>query len=78
MTLPLQTLVNIRFSGQADPLSSCELAGQGRVLLRKSGTEPLLRVMVEGRCAETIERCAQQIADVVRVTTLENTATTTC
>jgi hypothetical protein len=27
--------------------------------------------MVEGRCAETIERCAQQIADVVRVTTSE-------
>jgi phosphoglucosamine mutase len=82
MTLLPQTLVNIRFSGQADPLSSPqvlskvadverELAGQGRVLLRKSGTEPLLRVMVEGRCAETIERCAQQIADVVRVTTNE-------
>jgi phosphoglucosamine mutase len=69
MTLLPQTLVNIRFSGQADPLVSPlvlskvadverELAGEGRVLLRQSGTEPLLRVMVEGRCAETIARCA--------------------
>lgn len=81
MTLLPQTLVNIRFSGQDDPLTSPqvlskvadverELARQGRVLLRKSGTEPLLRVMVEGRCAETIERCAQSIAEAVRLATV--------
>lgn len=84
MTLLPQTLVNIRFSGQAgqaDPLSSplvlskvadveCELAEQGRVLLRKFGTEPLLRVMVEGCCAKTIARCAQSIAESVRLATV--------
>ncbi len=43
-----------------------ELDGRGRVLLRPSGTEPLLRVMVEGENAELVERSAQRIADVVR------------
>ncbi len=41
------------------------LAGQGRVLLRASGTEPLLRVMVEGREAVLIEKAAQSLADAV-------------
>ena len=42
------------------------LAGTGRVLLRASGTEPLLRVMVEGRDEAKIEGLAQDLADVVR------------
>ncbi|QWT46082.1 phosphoglucosamine mutase [Azospira inquinata] len=42
------------------------LAGTGRVLLRASGTEPLLRVMVEGRDEAQIEGLAQDLADVVR------------
>ena len=42
------------------------LAGEGRVLLRASGTEPLLRVMVEGRDGARVEAAAQQIADAVR------------
>ena len=41
------------------------LDGSGRVLLRPSGTEPVLRVMVEAREAGVAERCAQGIADVV-------------
>ena len=42
------------------------LAGQGRVLLRASGTEPLLRVMVEGRDAALVERAAERLAAAVR------------
>lgn len=46
--------------------AEAELAGAGRVLLRASGTEPLLRVMVEGRSAVDVERIARQLADAVR------------
>jgi phosphoglucosamine mutase len=42
------------------------LNGKGRVLLRPSGTEPVLRVMVEGEPREAIESAAQSIAAVVR------------
>jgi phosphoglucosamine mutase len=42
------------------------LAGRGRVLLRPSGTEPVLRVMVEGEPREAIESAAQSIAQAVR------------
>jgi phosphoglucosamine mutase len=41
------------------------LNGKGRVLLRPSGTEPLLRVMVEGEDRALVENCAKTIADVV-------------
>ena len=43
-----------------------ELAGQGRVLVRYSGTQNLCRVMVEGPTEEATERYARQVADVVR------------
>jgi phosphoglucosamine mutase len=43
-----------------------KLAGAGRVLLRASGTEPLIRVMVEGKSSETVHYWANTIADVVR------------
>ena len=42
------------------------LGGRGRVLLRPSGTEPVLRVMVEGEPREAIESAAKSIADTVR------------
>ncbi|MEE4251654.1 MAG: phosphoglucosamine mutase [Alcanivoracaceae bacterium] len=42
-----------------------ELAGRGRVLLRPSGTEPLVRVMVEGEDALLVERVCRALADVV-------------
>jgi phosphoglucosamine mutase len=43
-----------------------ELGESGRVVLRASGTEPLIRVMVEGRDESQVKRTAQHIADAVR------------
>ncbi|HEX5364451.1 MAG TPA: phosphoglucosamine mutase [Gallionella sp.] len=72
-----QVLINVRVAkgtnclGHADVLAAVaeaerELDGKGRVLLRPSGTEPLLRVMVEGEDGELVKRCAERIAEVVR------------
>ncbi|EKT61163.1 phosphoglucosamine mutase [Providencia burhodogranariea] len=77
MKLLPQILVNVRFSGSHDPLQSDEvlaaheqvekeLAGKGRVLLRKSGTEPLIRVMVEGENEADVLAMANRIADAVK------------
>jgi len=43
-----------------------ELNGQGRVILRPSGTEPLIRVTLEGADSALVERLANQLADTVR------------
>lgn len=78
MKLLPQILVNVRFSGSHDPLQSelvqnvneqvvKELAGKGRVLLRKSGTEPLIRVMVEGENEAEVTAMAHRIADAVKM-----------
>ncbi|WP_278495334.1 phosphoglucosamine mutase [Pantoea vagans] len=72
-----QVLVNVRFAGEHDPLQSDAvktvtaevekaLAGRGRVLLRKSGTEPLIRVMVEGENEAQVTELANRIADQVK------------
>lgn len=77
MKLLPQILVNVRFTGSHDPLQipevqkvakavEEELAGKGRVLLRKSGTEPLIRVMVEGENEEQVTAMANRIADAVK------------
>ena len=72
-----QTLVNVRVRERkdlssvpavADAMAAVEqrLAGQGRLLVRYSGTEPLLRIMIEGRNQEEIQAWAADIANVVR------------
>ncbi|MGY8903392.1 MAG: phosphoglucosamine mutase [Burkholderiales bacterium] len=80
VTLFPQTLLNVRLKPgqdskrlQADTrltqaLASEEsaLAGTGRVLIRASGTEPLLRVMVEARQTTVAQACAQRLVDVVQ------------
>jgi phosphoglucosamine mutase len=42
------------------------LAGRGRLLVRYSGTEPLLRIMLEGQDQREIHTWAEEIADAVR------------
>ena len=44
-----------------------ELHGQGRVLIRKSGTEPLIRVMVEGKVQSEVQEYAEKIAAAVKL-----------
>ena len=72
-----QVLINVpvasgfdhtKFSAIAQVQSEVErsLGARGRVLLRASGTEPLLRVMVEGADETEIRACAEKIAAVVR------------
>jgi phosphoglucosamine mutase len=74
-----QTLVNVRVR-EKPPVSAvaevqaaiarveAALAGRGRVLVRYSGTEPLLRVMIEGEDQASIQAWAEEIAESVRKT----------
>lgn len=72
-----QVLINVRFAGGENPLENDavksvaaevekRLEGKGRILLRKSGTEPLIRVMVECQDAELAQQCAEEIAEAVK------------
>ena len=72
-----QVLINVRFAGGDNPLESDavksvaadvekRLEGKGRILLRKSGTEPLIRVMVECQDATLAQQCAEEIAEAVK------------
>ncbi len=78
VTLFPQTMVNVRMAPGTDwaghaPLQAAiaeaeqALAGQGRVLIRASGTEPLLRVMVEARDAAQAQALAQALAAQVPI-----------
>jgi phosphoglucosamine mutase len=77
MTKYPQVLVNVRVSKKVDPNKNDaiqagvqavekELGNDGRVLLRASGTEPLIRVMVEGIDHDKVTRYAYQLADQVK------------
>jgi len=76
LTLLPQVLVNVKLAGKMDlqaPVvkeaiasAEAELAGRGRVLLRASGTEPVVRVMVEGEDRAHVQKLAERIADAVR------------
>lgn len=72
-----QVLVNVRVKQRTDVATvpavatamrdvETRLAGQGRLLVRYSGTEPLLRIMLEGRDQTEITAWANEIADAVR------------
>ncbi len=72
-----QILVNVRLEQMLDPYSipalvtefdkaEAQLKGRGRILIRKSGTEPVIRVMVEGDDEQEVNALAQHLADSVR------------
>ncbi len=76
MTKMPQTMINVRLPEKREIVSlpqvqevvrqvESDLSGRGRVLLRPSGTEPLIRVMVEGENQIEVSRYCQQIAQVV-------------
>jgi phosphoglucosamine mutase len=61
-----QALSNVPSIAAAMERVEARLAGEGRLLVRYSGTEPLLRVMIEGKNQEQIQAWAAEIAGVVR------------
>ncbi|MEQ1668767.1 MAG: phosphoglucosamine mutase, partial [Sulfuriferula sp.] len=71
-----QTLLNVRLVGKVDlaapviqdaVIAAEQVLGEtGRVVLRASGTEPLIRVMVESQCAQQARQQAELIAVAVR------------
>ena len=72
-----QVLVNVRVQARRDLNEIPDIAGairrieaglgsEGRVLVRYSGTEPLVRVMIEGPDDAEIRRCAEELADVIK------------
>ncbi|MDR0979146.1 MAG: phosphoglucosamine mutase, partial [Lachnospiraceae bacterium] len=78
MTIYPQTLVNAKVNSEKKELykenekiqkaireAEEEFNGQGRVLIRPSGTEPLVRVMIEGKDKKQIEQKAKQITEII-------------
>jgi phosphoglucosamine mutase len=76
MTMMPQVLINVPLPVKTNPIDEPkvqqavadvekQLADKGRVLLRASGTEPLIRVMVEGEDEKQVTAYARQIADAV-------------
>jgi phosphoglucosamine mutase len=74
-----QTLVNVRVKTKTpvedvkeirDAIARVEAAldGRGRVLVRYSGTEPLLRIMIEGEDQASVQMWAEEIAEATRLT----------
>jgi phosphoglucosamine mutase len=72
-----QVLLNVKVAQRFDPKTDkrvqetvarieARLGGEGRVVLRPSGTEPVIRVMVEGRDGEETRAHAAELAEVVR------------
>ena len=72
-----QLLKNVRFNGASEPLEAdsvrqriaaaeVELEGRGRLVIRKSGTEPLIRVMAEGDDPALVERLVDDICEAVQ------------
>jgi phosphoglucosamine mutase len=77
VTLFPQTLINVRLQPGQDWKANARLAAEakvveaelgdtGRVLIRASGTEPLVRVMVEARDATQAQTCAERLAQTLR------------
>ncbi len=72
-----QILLNVKVDGQDVSIdkpriqqavkdAEIELGSKGRVLLRRSGTEPLIRIMVEGEDEQHVRQLANRLADVVK------------
>ena len=72
-----QVLINVRLQQMIEPYSipalveefekaEQQLTGRGRILIRKSGTEPVIRVMVEGDQQQEVDAIANHLADAVR------------
>lgn len=80
LTLYPQVLINVKTAKKIDlathteiqasvQAAESELAGRGRVLLRASGTEPKIRVMVEGENQQQVQALAERIAEIVTAAT---------
>ncbi len=72
-----QVLINVRLQHMIDPYAvpalvaefekaEQQLTGRGRILIRKSGTEPVIRIMVEGDQQQEVDAIANHLADAVR------------
>lgn len=80
MTKAPQTMINLEISANGKRLfytdatvkkaiddAAAELGSTGRIVVRPSGTEPLIRVMAEGENTEIIENVAKKVADIITI-----------